>query len=84
MVGIDKLTNCLRCNNKILGKGKYKKHFCSLKCATYYHIAKYQKKKSIEWVAKGLCKKCGRERSNKDWKHCEKCRKMLRKKLKGG
>lgn len=36
------------------------------------------KKRRKEWIKKGLCSSCGREREDKRWKSCEICRKKMR------
>ena len=41
-------------------------------------VLKSQKKRRIEWKLKGLCSNCGRERKNKRWVSCERCRRIKR------
>ena len=37
------------------------------------------KKRQKEWKKEGLCNICGRERKDKKWKRCERCRKKIKK-----
>lgn len=41
----------------------------------------FNKRREV-WIEKDLCRSCGRERINKRWLNCEKCREVRRKRYK--
>ena len=43
-------------------------------------VARNFKKRITNWVKLGLCSRCGKERKDKEYNYCEKCREVCRKK----